>query len=332
MSSQVVHKITRREALQRTLLFSSGLLAAGPLSQLRAATPSTDFPSGGLHLLAIGDFGSGNAHQAAVAHRMAEFAKSLKTPLAAVLALGDNFYGKLTPDRFRRHFEEMYSPSDFPCPFYACLGNHDYGPKYDSGQGREKAEMQLTYAKENPSSRWKMPAKWYALELPDAKKPLVKLIVLDGNNYEGMLTPQEKIEQQRFLEAELKKETRATWQWMVSHYPLFSAGVKSDNARLIRQWGDQLKAERFSLYVAGHDHNLQHLQVEDYHPSFVVSGAGGAGLYEIKSPARGYAQRIFGFTHIYVGPDTIQAQFIDTEGNRLHAFKRTRAGAVTVIT
>ena len=174
---------------------------------------------------------------------MAEFAKSLKAPLSAVFALGDNFYGKLTPDRFHRHFEEMYSAADFPCPFYACLGNHDYGPSYDSDQGREKAEMQLAYAKENPSSRWKMPAKWYAIELPDAKKPLVKVIVLDGNNYEGMLTPQEKIEQQRFLEAELKKETRATWQWMVSHYPLFSAGIKKDNARLIRQWGEHLKSE-----------------------------------------------------------------------------------------
>ena len=76
--------------------------------------------------------------------------------------------------------------------------------------------MQLDYAANNPSSRWKMPNRWYALELPDAKNPLVKIIFLDGNMVEGALTPQEKLGQKRFLEAELKKETRAPWRWMIS--------------------------------------------------------------------------------------------------------------------
>ena len=69
--------------------------------------------------------------------------------------------------------------------------------------------MQLEYAKANPSSRWKMPAKWYSVEFPDADKPLVKVIYLDSNTFEGALTPQEKVAQKRWLEAELKKETKA---------------------------------------------------------------------------------------------------------------------------
>ena len=323
--------MTRREALKKSLLFSTGLLVSGQFAQLRASPPATDFSGAGIHLLAIGDFGSGNSHQSAVARRMADFAKKLKSPISAVLALGDNFYGKLAPDRFRRHFEEMYSKEIFACPFYACLGNHDYGPGYDGGQGRAKAQMQLDYAKENPSSRWKMPAKWYVVELPDAKNPLIKIIVLDGNMFEGALTPQEKIEQRQFLEAELKKETRALWQWMVGHYPLFSAGIKKDNARLVREWGEHLKSDRISLYIAGHDHNLQHLQVEGYHPSFVVSGAGGASLYDIKMSSRGFAEKIRGFTHLYVTPEATDVQFIDAEGNRLHAFRRTRAGQVSIV-
>jgi hypothetical protein len=325
------HGINRREALKRTLIFSTGLLAAGQFARLRADPPATDFSGDGIHLLAIGDFGSGNSHQAAVARRMAEFSKELSGPVSTVLALGDNFYGKLAPDRFRRHFEDMYSKENFACPFYACLGNHDYSPPYDGGQGRAKAQMQLDYAKENPSSRWKMPAKWYAIELPDAKNPLVRIIVLDGNMFEGALTPQEKIEQRKFLEAELKKETRAPWRWLVNHYPLFSAGVKKDSSRLIREWGEQLKSDRISLYLAGHDHNLQHLQVEGYNPSFVVSGAGGASLYEIRTASRGFAEKILGFTHLYVTPEAINVQFISAEGNRLHAFRRTRAGQVSIV-
>src|SRR5580765_8090596 len=92
--------ISRREALSRTILFSSGLMAASWLPRGRAAEPATCFPDEGAHFLALGDFGTGNASQAAVSQQMAAFAQKLGRPLTAVLALGDNFYGKLEPERF----------------------------------------------------------------------------------------------------------------------------------------------------------------------------------------------------------------------------------------
>jgi tartrate-resistant acid phosphatase type 5 len=176
-----------------------------------------------------------------------------------------------------------------------------------------------------------MPAKWYAKEFPDADNPLVKIIFLDSNMFEGALTPQEKLDQKRFLEAELKKETRATWRWVVSHFPLFSEGVKRDSARLIKEWGPMLKANNFSLYISGHDHTLQHLEIDGYNSSFIVSGGGGAGLYNIKSVGRGFAEKMLGFVHIHVGADKLDVQFIDTNGDRLHAFRRTSAGKVKTI-
>jgi tartrate-resistant acid phosphatase type 5 len=263
---------------------------------------------------------------------MAAFAKKLNAPLAGVLALGDNFYKELKQERFKIHFEEMYPETDFNCPFYACLGNHDYGPRYDSGQGPAKAQMQLDYAKANPSSRWKLPSKWYALELPDAKKPLVKIIILDGNYFEGALTPQEKLAQKRFLEAELKKKTKAPWQWMITHFPMFSETSKrGDNKKLIDQWGGHLQQHPFSLYLSGHDHNLQHLQATGYDASFVVSGAGGASLYDVDSSDRGFTQKILGFNHIHVTSDKMTIQFIDADGRCLHAFQRTPKGNVKIL-
>src|SRR5689334_22292287 len=92
--------ISRREALARTVLFSSGLMAAGWLPRGRSAEPATRFSDEGMHFLALGDFGTGNASQVAVSQQMAAFAKKLDRPLAAVLALGDNFYGPLQPERF----------------------------------------------------------------------------------------------------------------------------------------------------------------------------------------------------------------------------------------
>jgi tartrate-resistant acid phosphatase type 5 len=329
-NSQDLPRITRRHAIKKTVLFSTTLLAAGWL-RAEPKKPKTDFRKG-MHFLAMGDFGSGNANQRAVAAQMAAFAKKLDAPLNAVLALGDNFYGQLTPERFQPHFEEMYPQADFDCPFYACLGNHDYGPKYDSNQGRVKAQMQLDYAAANPNSRWKMPAKWYSLELPDAKKPLVKMIVLDGNLFEGALTPKEKLEQKRFLEAELQKKTKAPWQWMISHYPLFTTTTKrTDNTRLINDWGGHLQNHPFSLYLAGHDHNLQHLKATGYKNNFIVSGAGGAHLYEVTPSDRGFTQAVHGFNHLHVTSDKVTVQYIDVEGRCLHGFERSVKGKTKII-
>jgi hypothetical protein len=314
-------------------LFSTAALTAGSTSLLRAAPAANKFTGRGLHLLALGDYGTkGNEHQIAVANAMAKFARSLDQPLDAVLALGDNFYKKITPDRFENHFEKIYSTDGLDCPFYACAGNHDYGEaSYDFQQG--KLQMQIDYAKDNPQSRWKFPAKWYTIELPDADNPLVKIIVLDGNYWPGALKPKEKLDQRRFLEAELKKKTDAPWLWVVNHFPIFSDCKKrGDNKSLIRDWGDMLKDSNVSLCFAGHDHTMQHLRVEGYSTSFVVSGAGGAGLYDIKRTGRGFTNdKKRGFNHIHVTPEALHVQFINTDGDCLHHFQRAPAGEVKVL-
>jgi hypothetical protein len=324
--------ITRREALRRTVVFSTTALVGGRASLLRARAPETKFAQRGIHLLALGDYGSKNDNQAAVARAMANFAKQLDQPLTAVLALGDNFYKKLTPDRFDKHFEQMYSTDGLDCPFYVCIGNHDYGEAlYDFQHG--KLQMQLDYAKNNPNSRWKLPSKWYSVELPSADKPLVKLIVLDGDYWPGALTPKEKIAQRRFLEAELKKPTDAPWVWHINHFPLFSDCKKrGDSKSLIREWGEMIKDSNISLCFAGHDHNMQHLRVEGYNASFLICGTGGASLYEIKRTNRGFTNdETFGFSHIHVTPEAVNIQFITTKGDCLHHFQRTPTGDVKVL-
>lgn len=324
--------ITRRDALRTAVVFSSSVWAAGRFGPVRAAAAETKFADKGLHLLAVGDYGTkGDPNQVAVAKQMGKFAGSLGAPLAAVLALGDNFYREITPQRFVDHFEKMYSDRDLNCPFYACVGNHDYGTaKYDFQEG--KLQMQLDYAKNNPQSRWKLPAKWYTVELPSPEAPLVKIIVLDGSYWPGALTPKEKVAQERFLKAELEKKTSAPWTWVSTHYPMFSeASNRGDNATLVKRWGKLMQDYPVSLFLAGHDHTLQHLQVEGYSPSFIVSGAGGARLYDVRPTERGFANnRCLGFNHIHVTPERLDVQFINADGEQIHAFARTPDGKVTV--
>lgn len=325
-------QITRREALRRTVVFSAAALAGRP-GLLHAGTPTSKFKASGIDLLAFGDFGTkGDKQQTAVANSMANFAKSLDHPLAAVLALGDNFYGALTPDRFDKHFEKLYSPEYLNCPFYMVTGNHDYGEgKYDLQHG--KLKMELDYAKNNPTSRWKMPAKWYSVELPNPDEPLVKIIILDGDFQEGYLTPQEKIEQRHWLQAEIKKPTAAPWLFFANHFPMFSdCDKRGDNKALIREWGDLLKQHNVALYFAGHDHTMQHLRVEGYPTSFIVSGAGGASLYDLKPTNRGFIEnQHWGFAHIHVAPEELHLQFITAEGDCLHHFQRGKDGSEKVL-
>lgn len=326
--------VSRREVLKTTLLFSSGLLAGGFGSSLEAAQgPRTRF-SGGLDVLAFGDFGTNNEKQRKVADAMNDFAGSLGQPLSAVLALGDNFYGKLTPETFGPRFDGFYPTRHLDCPFQALLGNHDYGPSYDSGQGRAKADMQLDYAARRPKSRWKMPGKWHAFELGAEGDPLVKVIYLDGNFFEGALTPEEKIAQRRWLAAEIAKPLRARWLWIASHYPVFSDTAKDRSAqreRLLKEWGPLFRDKRVSLYLSGHDHNLQHLRVQGMRPDFIVSGGGGASRYEVKSSPRGFSMKTRGFNHIHVTRDLLTVQFINPEGQLIHAFERRQDGSMRIL-
>lgn len=326
--------LSRRELLKTTLLFSSGLLTTGLFSRLEAAQgPRVKF-TGGIDLLAFGDFGSNNEKQRKVATAMDDFAGRLGQPLSAVLALGDNFYGKLTPETISPRFDGYYSTRHLDCPFFALLGNHDYGPSYDSKQGRAKADMQLAYAASHPQSRWKMPAKWYAFELGPVEKPLVKIIYLDGNFFEGALTPAEKIAQRRWLAAEIAKPLRARWLWIVSHYPVFSdskASRAGERERLLKEWAPLFTDKRVSLYLSGHDHNLQHLRVQGMHPDFIISGGGGASRYEVADSGRGFSMQTRGFNHIHVTEDLLTVQYINSDGNLVHAFERRQDGSMKVL-
>ncbi|RYD37869.1 MAG: hypothetical protein EOP87_02690 [Verrucomicrobiaceae bacterium] len=320
--------ITRRDAIRKTVCFSSAVIAGNLLSRAGAQPGALRTKPGGLHLLAVGDFGSANKEQVDVADRMSAYAKDLNAPLAAVLALGDNFYGKFKMERFQSGFEDMYPKKTLDCNFYACLGNHDYEHVGKEKPQLTKADWQLRYAAENPQSRWKLPAKWYVEELKDATGPLVRMIILDGN---PTLTEEEHLSQKQFLETELARRTTAPWTWMVNHFPMFTSSSKrKDNQKLIAQWGPHLKKHRISHFIAGHDHSLQHLEVKDYDTSFIISGGGGRHLDEVVETDRGFTRSQLGFNHIHVDRQAVTTRFIDEKGNILHTFKRDTAGKVTI--
>lgn len=327
-----------RRRLLRTAFCSSALLA---LNVQRGIVSAAEIAADGdMHWLAIGDFGSMEPAQTAVAKGMQKYVADLKLKPEGLLLLGDNFYkempGGVKSPRWSDGFENMYPTSVFPGPCVAVLGNHDY---HDNAGGEQ---VQLAYAKQN-GTRWTMPAKWYRLDFPKAN-PLVTFLCIDTNlravsggknpkdgKAKNSLTEAEEREQIAWLKDELAKP-RTPWTICIGHHPVYSNGQHGDTKALVAEYGPLLQQHGVHVYLCGHDHDLQHLELEGLKTSFVVSGGGGARIRDIKVKDRGpFAQTIYGFTHLQIGRERMIFRHIDPNGRQVHAFEKRPDGEFRVL-
>ena len=294
----------------------------------------------------LGDWGYDDpAAQSQVASGLRAYVKQHVVHPQALLLLGDNWYGELAggahSPRWQTQFEQMYPVSDFPCPAYAVLGNHDYQRWPES-----KVDAELEYAKTGrpggSPTRWTMPARWYRFEFP-AKDPRITFIALDSNmpradgkenGRDFTLTPQQQAEQLAWLEVELKRPRTTPFLAVIAHHPVYSDGPHGDHPVLIRDWDPLFRKYHVDIFMAGHDHDMQHLEFAGHPTSFFLSGGGGADLYSLKiEPAqRGpYAQKVYGFSHISVAARQMTLRHLDGQGRLVHAFTRTPEGKVAIL-
>lgn len=318
-----------RRRLLKTLFCSSAAMALNlDPRRLLAAEVS----EGDVHFLAIGDFGSQAPQQAAVAKAMIRYADRLKRAPDGLLLLGDNFYGRVVggvnSGRWQSGFEMMYPKSAFPNPCPAVLGNHDY---HDTPGGDQ---MQLDYA-QTPGTRWTMPHRWYRRDYGGGgNKPLVTCLFIDTNlpntknalnNHKEVwptMTVEQEAEQWAWLKQQLQGD-RAPWTIVVGHHPVYSNGAHGDTRGLVKKLAPQLQDHGVQLYLCGHDHDMQHLELEGLRTSFVVSGGGGAGLRPLKKKDRGpFARVVHGFTHLSIAADRMIVRHLDTDGRQIHAFTK----------
>jgi tartrate-resistant acid phosphatase type 5 len=287
---------------------------------LSASGPQTSF-------LIISDWGylaAGNPEQQNTARALADYALKSGISFAAVLVGGDNFKEKLAgpnDPNFRKAFEDMYDVKALHIPFYTIFGSHDY--EY----GGEAAELE--YGLRHPDSRWKMPARWYRLDLPTAA-PLVTVLMLDSN--QDMLTKEQWQAQIRWMDQELAKPRKAPWTICFGHHPLFSDGRHGDSAEMQAAWGAMLKKYRIDFYICGHDHVLQHLQVPGWPTTFLISGGGGENTNRPVPGNRGpFVRAAHGFASMQFDALTAKVSLIDDKCAILHTFERDRNGAIRVL-
>lgn len=267
-----------------------------------------------LNLLVMGDWGDASHARARVAGAMGDYAATLPSPLDAALLVGDNFYNGLsgTDDPQWSLFEDGFDKQRLNVPFYAVLGNHDY-------VGDTEA-YELAYAKLNPGSRWKMPARWYRVDLPQ-ERPLVTVLMLDSNRHK--MSAEDFDAQTQWLEAELAKPRDTAWTIVCAHHPLFTSGKAKIDPVVLERWGRLLRDHRVDFYLAGHDHHMEHMVSPDYETQFIISGGGGKSVRKLMRQENGpFAYVSYGFVHLRLSDHAADIVFLDDAGKPVHAFSK----------
>ncbi len=277
-----------------------------------------------VNLLAMGDWGNNGPGQKLIAKTLSQYVKDGDRKFSAMLLAGDNFYVKLSGVKdplWQTMFEDRYDPSVLNFPFYASLGNHDYKNNQDA--------MEIDYTKVNPQSRWKMPSRWYRVDLP-SDHPIVTVFMLDSNK---PLMPEATWQAElTWLNTELAKPRKANWVMMCAHHPLFSNGDHGDNGVLQKEWGPLVQKYKVDFYLCGHDHDLQHLEVPGWNASFFLVGGGGATTRPMRVDKRGpFSESQMGFADFNFTPTRATVRLVDSAGRILHEFEKLKDGKSRVL-
>jgi hypothetical protein len=292
-------------------------------------------PANEVNLILFGDFGNAKQSQKDTAKTMAAYVEKTGTQFNAALTVGDNFYVKMRDVddwQFQSLFEDMYDARRLNFPFFVSMGNHDY-ELAEPRTGKTKADLEREYTARHPDSRWKALAeRWYRLDFPvGSEKPLLTVLMLDSSK--PKMTDAEWGSQKAWIDEQLAT-TPAKWKVACAHHPFFSNGSHGDNGVMQVEWGPIFKARGLDLYIAGHDHDLQHLQIEGWPISFVQAGGGGQPVTDMRRDVRGpFSRKIHGFAHLRVSGETADVRYLAIpDAKIIHEFARDKqSGAIRIV-
>jgi hypothetical protein len=245
-------------------------------------------PQQPVRVVAFGDYGDGSDAQRLVAAAMFRYHEA--HPFNFGVTLGDNFYpsGMESPadPRWQTWWSALYDP--LKIPFYATLGNHDW-----SQPNSPAAEILFT----RDSTSWRMPAAYYTFTAGP-----VQFFALDTD----IISEAQRL----WLAAELDRSA-ATWKIVYGHHPIYSEGQHEDNNVKIDQLLPVLEG-RADVYLAGHDHDMQHLRPEG-RLHFFIAGSGGKLRTIEPGPRSLFARSANGFAVIEADVRTLTVTFVETD-------------------
>lgn len=341
----------RRTAILPLALTLCVCSAQPPLYIRPGLTPLPDPPPGEarVEFAAVGDFGTGDRHAAAVARQVVAVTKRM-SPHRFLLALGDNFYGKgiRGPSDADGAFDRVIDATGYGglmrqdrVPICLIPGNHDH-------QG--SVQTQREAGRRRYGDLWQFPIDSVDAFLPKRislpqVRPVVDLILIDS---EAMISAPDNDAFSRHVAVldSLLRASTAPWRILAAHHPVRSVGnharrriplshifsrQEMDNKhyqRYVAALEDILSRHTVHLCLYGHDHSLQALRApQPGSPVHVVSGAGGKSS-PVKPLPPGedllYAQQTYGFFRVAVSDSAIAYAAVDTTGAVLFSGRITR--------
>ncbi len=310
-----------------------------------AASDGGTMPDGGppppteVRFVVLGDQGEGNTAQ----HEVAD---AIETTCAAegcdfAILLGDNFYdsGVTSVDdaQWEAKFEEPYR--DLAMPFYAVMGNHDYGGNLfgidQGGIGNEFDRGPIEVAYTMRSEKWTMPATFYTFRMGN-----VGFVMLDTNSILWGNT--DNGDQRAWFPGAVASLRAEGAEWIIAagHHPYLSNGRHGNagdyesievggveipnplpilNGDNVQDFFEDLACGEIDVLLAGHDHNRQWIDEPGAlcGAEMIVSGA-GAKTTDLASTINGvhYSDDTTeGFLYVRIRGDELYGRFVNRDGS-----------------
>ncbi|MDP9341951.1 MAG: metallophosphoesterase [Actinomycetota bacterium] len=251
--------------------------------------------SGAYGFALIGDFGTQDAAESAVAASMRQWVR--RRPFDGLVTLGDNVYDSGSPGDFHAAWTAPYGWVDrLGVPVVWTLGNHDV----ETADGAPELRA------------FHVPGRWYERTVGP-----VEFVVLDANQPDDA-------SQMAWLERTLGAAT-APWTVVVFHQPAYSCGFHQSTPEVDARWVPLFARYHVDLVVNGHDHDYQRFAPKSG-VTYVVDGEGGADFYPVGPCPAGTPSPVaandtdHGFLYLSATASRLTGQAVGVGGTVLDTF------------
>jgi 3',5'-cyclic AMP phosphodiesterase CpdA len=132
-------------------------------------------------------------------------------------------------------------------------------------------------------------------------------------------------EQRSWLEDDLKKSQKAAFRFLTFHHPPFTAMKRRQSRKHpIQEMVPLFEQYNVTAVFNGHDHNYQHHVKNGVH--YVVTGGGGAPLYEVDAPIPEITQkvvRVEHFVQVKVAGEQARIEAVGLDGRLIDTIELT---------
>ena len=209
-------------------------------------------------------------------------------------------------------------------PWHPVLGNHEY-------EGTTQAVLDYS----SISRRWEMPARFYAKTLTISEHVEVLLLFIDTAplidkyhndpvRYED--ASRQSIEKQLAWINSTLGASKAKWKIVMGHHPIYTGTTKSESERLDLQRRLQPLLDKHSVdvYICGHIHNFQHIQVPSSKVDYIVNSSASQSRPVVPVEGGLFGSPEPGFSLGTVKETDLVITFVNKEGKIIYQYARKK--------